>query len=453
MVEVDFPLGCFGVSKLPRTRRILKNCFNNGQGQIIERLGIREINQPGGVARGGFVWNGSLYQVYSQELRKITNTTTGAYSVIGTIAGPDPIKWAIGFNDAVIVVPGDAIYTLDSSDTLTDISSNTNFVPCADVTHINGRFIYIPSNGDPAFFSDVGAAGTVQTLSFFDAEELPDKNNAVFNFRNTLYICGTDSIEPFTDGGIQPVFFQKIARSRIDVGYIGGLLEYNKTYLFVGRDKDQDFGIYSLVQGDALKQSNEFIDEILSGYTQDELEEAISGRFKMDGYDIATFTLRRHSFGFYGGQWFLLETIVNGEDRSWFGGYITQFNGIYYSAYEDYFGRLDDVSQDFGQGVEVEISTAVIPQDRTEFCCQSVQLGLSQGYNNQGSVGLQVSRDNVLFSNPVYRKTGKIGEYSKELSWNPPGGLGQYRGFMGLRIISTSHIDRSADFLKVDISA
>ena len=156
----------------------------------------------------------------------------------------------------------------------------------------------------------MGAAGTIQSLSFFDAEELPDLNEVCFNFRNTLYIGGTDSFELFRDIGIAPNYFQRL-NARIDNGYIGGILEYNTTYLFIGREKSQNVGIYSIGQGVAPKISNEYIDTLLDTYTEAELSECISGRIKWLGYDIATFTLARHSWGFFGGRWFELDTRVS----------------------------------------------------------------------------------------------------------------------------------------------
>lgn len=448
MARIDFPAGLEGVEKLPRTRRELRNCFNNGSGKIIGRPGINQLATTGKVARGGFTWNDSLYHVASQSLLKITNTDTGANSDIGTIAGPQTVETDVGFNHAVIVVKGGAIYTLDSSDTLTDISGNSNFVACNDVTHIDGRFVYIPSNGDPAFFSDVGAAGTVQAASFFDAEELPDKNKASFAFKNTLHIAGTDSIERFRNTGASPNPFTRVQGARIDTGYIGGLLEYNETWLFIGREKGQDFGIYSIAQGRAPKISNEAIDLILSTYTQDELAEAISGRIKWRGYDLATFTLRRDSFGFYGGNWFRLDTIFSGVSRPWGGGFITQHKGEYFTAYQDRIGKFADVNTDYGERITRVVDLGVEDPDNEEMSFQSLDLGVSQGYNaSNGSVALYLSRDNVTYGPPLYRNTGEIGEYDKVLTWNYPGGLGTYNGFMGIRLYTTEDIGFSADHL------
>ena len=125
MPRIQPPVGSTGTENLPRTRRDLQNCFNNGDGRIISRPGIETIlADTTRVARGQLEWNGSLYQVQSQSLRKITDVDTGASSLVGTIEDSESIKFAIGFNTAVIVVPGGRIYTLDKSDNLVDIAGN-----------------------------------------------------------------------------------------------------------------------------------------------------------------------------------------------------------------------------------------------------------------------------------------------------------------------------------------
>ncbi len=450
MPRIIFPDGFLGVENLPRTRRSLQNCFNNLKGKIISRPGITQLNTTTSFARGQFVWNGALYQVTGTDLIKITDTTTGAFSVIDTIAGIENIETAIGFNEAVIVVKGPSgnIYTLDDTDTVVEISGNANFVSCTDVAHIDGRFVYIPFDGDPAFFSDVGDAGTVQVLSFFDAEELPDKNNSVFNFDNTLYIGGTDSFEQFRDTGASPNPFRRVDGARLSNGYIGALIEYNETFLFLGREKDQDFGIYAIGQGLAPKISNEAIDLILTTYSQDELAAAVGGRLKWRGYDIATFTLARDSFGYYANNWFILDTVFNGISEPWGGGFITQFGGQYFTAFKDKIGVFAKVNTDYGESITRIIDTGFEQEDNDFFTCQSIGLGISQGFTDaRGSVAIFLSRDNVTYGEPLFRDLGSIGDYADHLTWNEAGGMGAYDGFMGVRIYTTEDVEFSADSL------
>lgn len=443
-MEVDFPLGLSGTEGLPYSRKGLGNCFNAG-GPIIQRPGISALNTNGRVARGAFEWNGSLYEVASTDLLKVN--TDGTFTVVDTIAGTAPVDTAIGFNDAVIVVKGGNGYTLSKADVITQIT-DPDYLPSDSVCHINGRFVYIPTDGSPAFFSDVGAAGTIQTNSFFDAEELPDLNEVCFNFRNVLYIGGTDSFELFRDFGTPTVPYQRL-NARIDNGYIGGILEYNNTFLFIGREKSQNVGIYAIGQGSAPKISNEYIDTILSTYTEEELHACITGRIKWNGFDLATFTLSRHAWGFLGGNWFDLSTRVSGANVPWQAGYIVEHKLKYYSFNSDDIGVFAAVNKDYGLPIERRINGGF--EAEGEFTLQRLEYRLSQGYNDtDGSVALEVSEDNVLFGPVFHRNTGALGEYTQKLEWNYPGGLGYYEGMMAYNLFTAEDIDFSATKLIMD---
>lgn len=448
MPRIPLPTGLIGNEGLPRTRQALTNCFNTGDNTIISRPGIESLATTGRVARGQFVWNEALYQVVSEDLIQITDPATGANTNIGTILGNAVIDTAIGFNEAVILVKGGAIYSLDNANALTLISGNANFVPCDAVAHIDGRFVYIPSSGDPAFFSDVGDAGSVQPESFFDAEELPDKNTTVFNLRNTLYIGGTDSFELFRDTGASPNPFTRLTGARIDFGFISALVAYADTFYFLGREKDQDFGIYAIGQGRAEKVSNEAIDEILASYLPAGRAAATAARFKWRGYDMLTFSLAADAFGLHNGNWFLLTSLNQGVVTAWSGGFINQFEGTYYTAFGANIGRLSDVNTDYGAEIRRTIDLAFEHPDNEFFACQSLTMGLSQGFNAAvGTVGLAMSRNNVEYGEFIFRDLGAVGEYTTHLEWNEPGGLGAYDGFMGMRIYTTQDVIFSTNAL------
>lgn len=452
MAEATLPQGLTGAENLPQTRTELVNCFF-ADGQILPRPGIPQIGSDFvNLARGSFTWNGSLYVVYGKELYKVTDLEDGTFSLIGTIDGSSVIKTAVGFNEVVIVAKDSFIYTLNKIDTLTDITTNLNFQPVTDVAHIDGRFVYIPTNGDPAFFSDVGAAGTVQALSFFDAEELPDLNKGVLNFSNSLLIFGENSIELFRDTGGTPNPFTRIQGARLRYGLIGALLEYTNSFLFLGREENQDFGFYAASTGQVEKISNAFIDKILAGYAPEELADCVPGRLKWRGYDLATFTLARDSFGFYKGNWFKLNTLIDGFPKPWLGGFITQHLGVYYTASKRKFGKFAAINTDFGERLAKSIDFGVKHPNNQRFSCQSLSLGISQGFNNSvGTVGLFMSRDNRLYGPGMYRDLGGEGDYHDKLVWNPSGGLGNYDGFMGVRIYTTGDVAFAADSLYLNI--
>ena len=434
LVDVAFPASSVGSDKLPKTRQRLVNYFKAGE-HVLSRPGITSLLTISGLARGSFVWNGEIYAVYGTTLYRVDIVALTATS-IGTIAGTGLIDSAAGFNETAIVVretTGKG-YTLNTSETLAEIT-DTDFVASNSVTHINGRFVYIPFNGDPAFFSDVGAAATIQGTSFFDAEELPDKNKVAFNWKNILVIGGTDSFELFRDLGGTPVPYVRL-NARIDFGYIGGLVQYGDSFAFIGREKDQDVGVYILGRGTAIKISNEYIDSILTTYTEEELSDAIGQRLKWKGYDILGFTLNRHAFGYMNG-WF---DLVGGEGLPWKAGFITHYKQKYYTSRASDFGRLDRIATEYGQPFNRFIEMGFYNENNKDFTASSLEIGVSQGYE-VGTVGLSLSRNNVLYSEYYFGDLGSIGEYGKKLVWRYPGGLGYYEGYMGIRILTSKDVD------------
>ena len=448
LADVPLPQSWQGSERLPKTRRLLKNQWNVGE-YTLPRPGIADLGDQAGVARGGFTYNEKLYMVYSNTLLRVDED--GTTTSVGFIDGTAQIDSAIGFNSAVIIVrqSDGKGYTFDASEILTEIT-DIDFLPSNSVCHINGRFVYIPFDGSPAFFSDVGAGQTIQSDSFFDAEELPDKNKVAFNSRNILYIGGTDSFELFRDVGDTPVPFRRL-NARQQHGYIGGIQEYSDTFAYVGRETDQDVGIYLISGGTSAKISNEKIDTILAGYTVLELSNAIPGRFKWRGYDILSYTLNYHSFGYYGGNWFVLDTRIENENQPWKAGFIVQYNQKYYTSRGVNLGRLDKINTDYGDGFERTIEFGFYNENNDDFTAQSIELGISQGYTDDGTVGLQLSRDNVLYSDAFFRSTGEIGEYSDKLVWNYPGGLGYYEGFLGVRLTTTADIEFACDKFTINL--
>lgn len=448
MPDIPFPLGLSGSEDLPKTRTVLKNCFNNGQA-VLPMPGITQQSTAPGVARGQFEYNDRLYQASSQQLVRV-DTTTGTSTVIGAIAGTERIVFAAGDSHGCIVVKGGNAYTLTTAEVLTQIT-DTDYVASDYVTNMDGRFIFTPSDGSPIFFSDVSNAASIQSLSFFDAEQLPDKNKVAFNYNNLLYVGGTDSFEIFRHTGSGTVPYTRL-QGRIEYGYIGGLLNYANSYIFIGNEKDLSAGIYLIGQGVANKMSNETIDLILAKYTEKQLAEVITNRFKWRGHEIATFALQFDSFAYFNGQWFVIDTRVDGENSVWQAGFITELNGNYYTAYSNKNGILAKSNKDYGVASEKEIVIPFIHPEDGEFTLQSIELDISQGYNaTAGTVGLSMSQDGVLFGPMFFREVAAQGQYANKLVWNYPGGLGYYRGFAAMRFTTSDDVYFAANKLTVNI--
>lgn len=453
------PKGLTGNPSLPKTQTSLLNCFNNAEEPpvVLQRPGIEELNTTDDLARGNFNWMDRIFQVVSEKLIRIDDVETGDFTVIGTIEGAAAIDTSVGFNFAVIVVKSATGkgYTLDVSDTLVEIT-DAQFQSSVSVANIKGITVYIPFNGDPAFFSDPGAPGDIEVTSFFDAEQLPDRNNAVFNLSDTLYIMGTDSIELFRVVTSPTLPFRSVTGARINNGFIGALVEYGDTFLFIGKEKDQGFGIYAIGQGRAPKISNERIDKIISEHTSAELEAAIPGTIKVQGHFIATFQLARSSFGFYRGEWFELETVFDGISSPWGGGFIAQLNGQYFTAFQDKIGVFDEsLNTDYGERVTRSIKMIFIQEDGNWFVMRRIELGISQGFNanSEGdkkskTVALLTSRDGVLFGPEVFRDLGVLGDYQSRLIWRR---IGRFQSFMMAEFRTTQDVNFSVAYVEAAI--
>jgi hypothetical protein len=302
--------------------------------------------------------------------------------------------------------------------------------------------------GDKTVFSDVNAFGTIGAFSFFDAQVRPDNTVFCFTLDNYLYLMGTQSVERFKNVTDPDNPFQRVGTA-FDFGYIGGFLEVDEAVVFVGRKRNQSPGIFALNANQVVKISNPPIDKIISTYTDQELSETISGRINQLGFDYATLTLRRDSFLFFAGDWSLLDTVIDEMSRPWSGGFIVEFNNRYYSGFEDKFGVFDEGNFDYGDRITRIIETSLQQENMEYMTGAELELGVSQGFNSgeAQSIGLQTTEDGVLYGPILYEDLGLIGQYANKLVWNPPGGLGTYEGFMGIRLVTRENVVFNADHL------
>jgi len=126
-----------------------------------------------------------------------------------------------------------------------------------------------------------------------------------------------------------------------------------------------------------------------------------------------------------------------------------EFGLKYYSFSSSNIGAFEAINTDNGNTFERQINGAFESED--DFSIQRLEYRLSQGYNSDiGSVGLQVSDDNVLFGPVFQRQTGSLGGYSDKLEWNYPGGLGHYDGLFAYKLSTAEDIDFSATKLMLE---
>lgn len=430
---------------VPKEREYSVNLFF-ADNKLLPRPGVEQLDVEvtSGECRGLFVYSERLYGVFGTHLyRYVDNSLVN----VGTIEGTDPIKVAKGFNHAAICSPNAGNYTLSKTSVLAEIT-DPDLPTCIDVEVVNGYFIWVPANGDPLIYSAVGDAGDIDPLDFFDAEILPDKNAGVVNFRNDLFVLGEDSIERFRQVGPDDSPFLRVEGGNIPNGYISGKILSERAFLFLGRNKEQGPGFFSMeISGAAGRISTPAIDEILEReYSLTELHDCKSQRFQWRGFDVYVFTLRRHSFAFVNGNWCFFSSELDQQNLTpWDYQYSVYYNGTFYTAKSGVFGTYSTVNTDAGENIQHSIMTFARHEEKIPFTIDYLTLEVAQGVSDGGSIAISMSRDGKTYSDRYFIPLGNVGQYEREVEFRVPGGLGQYDGYAGIEIYTTSPISVAID--------
>jgi hypothetical protein len=458
MQQVPLPTSFKSIDEFPRLRESLINMMNVGGNKIIQRPGI--ISKGNGVdaCRGQIKFQDELYQVSGDRLLKVDED--GDTTDLGFISGSSQCVMAVGFTFLVIVVKGVTAYSWDGS-TLLEIT-DVDFLPSDDAAYLNGRWIFIPSDGGPAFFTEALNPNNILATSFFDAETQPDLNAGVINLRNRLYIMGQETTEVFRDTGTGTIPYQRIDGASVWTGLVAGHTFYGNSFAFLGKDKDNNFGFFQMGSGEAVRISNPAVDEILNdSYTVEELQTCIAQRLQWKGQDIAVFRLPRETLCFNGG-WFFMSSIATFEETefsgndfvTWRPNYITHCYGEYYvgDVSTNDIGVLDDIATDYGNDVDYGFDTFARFARGSYFTVDSLEIdGLAGQDSPEATIGLSVSDDGKTYGEFFYIGMGDIGEYARRVDWELPGGLGDYENFMGIKIRTTSSVEIATEGLTLVI--
>lgn len=448
MPDIPLPKGFTGMSNFPKKRESLINLFLHPEG-ITRTAGIELFDNPAlsGECRGGATWyvDGRPYFVIGTQLVRVN--ADGNLEALGVVAGSAECIFSSGQIDLVVIVKGGNGYTYNLDSGFSQITDSA-FFPSVSVAFIDGRHVYIPSDGEPAFYSEVDQAGVID--GFVDAEELPDINKAVINIQNQCYILGTDSTQPFR--GTSDVNTPLIPRGggRVDVGFKSGLIKYSNTFAFIGKLRDQSFAVYAMGSGKEIKISNSAIAELINSYTDSELESIRADRFTHKDVEFVCWHLPNETIAFTGGNWVFLDSLLNGDRTSgWSARGICFADNRYYcgSRSDAKIGNLTLDPSEYGEDVEYQLQSFIRSQKDSNFSVKSMELNARTGQDNT-TVGLSLSRDARLFSDFHYRTMHDMGEYNHRVRW--AGGLGRYDDFCGFKIRGTGNIQFDLEALQFD---
>lgn len=444
-VNVPIPDSYMGVDSLPKQREKLINVFKSDD-SIVRTPGIDSvISSSGSGCRGADTWflDEKAYFVQGTTLYRLN--ADESRTSLGTISGSSDVVFSGGLSELVILVKGGSAYTYDNTNGLRVIDS-PNYIPSVSVDFIDGRHVFVPSDGSQAFWTEIDDARTIESTYIFNAEELPDKNVHVVNIKNLLILFGTESAEFFrpTDNVLLP--FSRLSGARINTGFVSGGSRYRSAYVFIGRDSQQSYAIFAVEgQSQPVQLSNSAVTEDLNNYSKSEIESARVNRFKWLDKEIVAWTVSDRTYCYVDGKWIFMDSVINGtESGPW------RVNGVAF-AYGRYYvgdrstnniGKLSSAPSEYGESIEYQIDTFLRSSRGSFMTPRGLEVEVLTGQNG-GSIGLSLSKDGRIRGDYSYRSLGAAGEYQRRVRWF--GGLGQYESFMGISIRGTGQIQFSME--------
>lgn len=395
-----------------------------------------------------------LMYVYGNEVYLLNSGTplSQAAHFATKLNGGLQASFAMGYNGVAMCAGGEAAFYSWSASDITALT-DPDLPDVKDVTWIDGRFVWTPTNGDPLIYSEVNDAGNIDALSFFDAEASPDFNLATVNIQNDLFVLGSNSIERFRHIGTPEAPFLRVNNSIISVGYVGGLVESKDSFLFLGRDKDGGYAFFTYTSGQVIKVSSAAVTEDLNlNYTDTELEACTGQRFNWGGHDCYVFTLsdKDYLFNVETGWSYIMSGTSFGSGL-WGFGSAQRYLGTWYVQADDGLYALTTGDNDIGRGGDNNndpenfttdsfirgVQIAIVEPLESVFVPSSIEVAMEMT-TTDSDVDLSVSDDGITWSSNITEATGT--ETTNRLIFQDLGGLGSYDAYMGVRISSTSNV-------------
>ena len=439
---IPLPTGLSGLEASPRTKEVVKNLFyTNGKNPVLSiRPGVDKIKTGFGKCRGMGKFKSDtddgeleLYSVSGTRLIRITVTNPQARKVLtdsdvtiddlGEITGDGEVIIVGGFTRLMILEVGGLGYSYSHGGGLVQIT-DVNFQPSDSVSYDNGRFICVPTNGEPFFWSALDDPETWPPGSFADAELNADPNRVGYVLKSSLYIMGSESTQRFRYDSTRDTYLTYQGEES-QVGYVGGLAKFGESFAFLGNSSEGDFNIY-IMDGQPRSIISDYVSELINNeYSLPELKNIVGESIEWKSTPMLMFRLPRHTLIYYG-DWALWHSGVVGKaEATWRINHLEDAYGFTWTG--DFNGNsigvLRDSGNEYGADIEWFIRTYVNATPEANYLIKRVTCQATMGKASGDTVpriSLAVSKDGRLFGPPLYKALGTTGQYNQQLRWGAP---------------------------------
>lgn len=397
--------------------------------------GIVQLGSGPGVDRGAINWNGVCFRVMGTKL--VSVSSNGTATTLGDVGGNDQVTMDYSFDRLGVASNGKLFYWNGS--TLTQVT-DPDLGDVVDFTWVDGYFM--TTDGEFLIVTDLSDPTSVNPLKYGSSEADPDPIKAILKVRNEPHALNRYTIEAFDNIGGSTFPFQRIDGAQIQKGVVGthACCVYLDAIAFLGGGRNEAPAIWLGLNGNTNKLSTREIDQILLGYTEEQLSTAVFEKHTEGGFDHLYVRLPDQTLVYDAAAsqsigepaWFTLTTSIFGKaqyrasNRVWC--YDKWIVGDPQSSAIGYLS--DEVSSHWGQVVGWDFGTGIVYNEGRGAIVHELELVALTGraaFGDDPTIWTQYSVDGETWSMEKPIRAGKQGQRNKRLIWLQQGTLRNWR--------------------------
>lgn len=408
-----------------------------------------------GLDRGGINWRGLCYRVMGNKLVQVD--ADGGWRTLGDVGDGGPVSMDYSFDLLGISSGGRLLYWNGSTLTsVTDVDLGT----VNDMIWVDGYFM--TTDGEFLVVTELNDPYAVNPLKYGSAEADPDPILAIKKIKTEVFAIGRYTIEAFQNVGGDNFPFQRIPGAQVQRGACGTkcCALFLESLVFVGSGRNEATAVYIASGGATQKISTREVDQILAGYTDEQLA-LVEVEVKVDqAHQHLLIHLEDQTLVFDGAAstviqqpvWFTLTTSIvgNGTYRAnhlvrcygkWIVGDTTAFSiGVLSDDVSSHWGNVN--GWDFGiQAIYNEGRGAIVNN------IELVGLPGVAAFGDNPVIWTSYSVDGKSWSQEKPIQAGRFGETQKRLCWRRQGFMQLWRT-QRFRGTSDSHLS----FMRLDMT-
>lgn len=270
-------------------------------GYMYQLAGLTSFGTGSGIDRGG-IWCSTdglegHYRVSGNSFVVIDEL--GNSTVLGTVSGTEQCSITFSFNN-VILVADKKLYYYNPTDGFRQITDGGNIGEPIDCLFISG--VIMLTNGDALYHSDPLNEESFPVANDTNPQFQPDKTLGIEkNEDNELVVFGEFSTEHYVANGAPTGFaFTALQRKASKLGISGtkSVDELEGVWYTVGRRQETAPSCYMYSGGTGQRIASREIEQVLKGYTDDELSTTTVDCMTLDKIELVFYHFPNETYLF-----------------------------------------------------------------------------------------------------------------------------------------------------------